>query len=302
MEFAMHRTLRTALLAVAVALAGSATVASTASAQGECSLITTDEVIATLGVSDVTSQGSGAFCSFSGGTTLYVAVTPGTTLDSVKADTPDGADVTVGGHAGWYSTGPGLAELAVDVGGQLLALAWYIDDVTGAQAPLVALAELAVPRVPAGPDPALVERLTALIPATLGGEPLEVQSFGGDLIVGFLEETAPDVIALREALATQGKTPSDLLLVGGETEGDTDWAFVMIHVNGGDATQLVVPLLTAFMDDSEEALQTQVQLGGKQVTRIEQPESVRHAYASGDTLFLVAAPDDELEGIFATLP
>ncbi|MFN8619415.1 MAG: hypothetical protein U0869_01550 [Chloroflexota bacterium] len=287
-------------------LAGSLAIAPAASAQGEtCGLLTAAEVDTAFAATDtVVSTPGSAFCVFSGADAprLLLSASPGEDLTQPKADNPDGKDVTVAGDPGWFSAGG--STLAVAAPGQLLTLQAYLDpapDPATLQSMLTGLAMLAIPRLPAGPDPAQLERIKALIPADIDGHALTTQSISGDLLVGFMDPEDPRVQALDSALAAQGLTAGDLTMVGGSTNDGSDVGIAVILVNGADATALFQPVIGAILGDQSAAPTTQVQLGGKTVTQIA-GEPVLHAYASGDLIFVVNGSAAFLDTFFAGLP
>ena len=165
-----------ALLAVP-ALAASVAMAPIASAQDAspqpyCSLLTVDEVASAFAVSDVQlAFDSGYYCNFTGDISLGVAPQPGITLEQMEIENPGGVALTVGGRPAWFVADAG--SLWVDAGGQVLDVRSVGATVTGdaLQAALTTLAELALPRVPAGPSAEDVVRLRALIPDTIGAKP-----------------------------------------------------------------------------------------------------------------------------------
>jgi hypothetical protein len=140
------------------------------------------------------------------------------------------------------------------------------------------------------------------MPSDIGGSKLEIQTVGGDLLLGLMSPEDPRVAALIEALAAQGRTPGDITLMGGGTSAENDDAGVAaILVKGADASALLVPLVDALLTDGSDAPTSQVTLGGKQVTRIA-ADPVLHAYATGDVIVVVNGPDAFLASYFSSLP
>lgn len=304
----MRRVRRLLVSLVAVALATTVGLAPSASAQGEgeCTLLTVPEVEAAFAITGVVSQGgSNAFCSFGGTASLLIAIQPGADLASQRSQYPDGTDATIAGLPAWVTeTG---RSIAVELPGQILGISYYGELPWADALPiLTSLAELAVPRAPAGPSPEDIARLEALLPETINGMPTTVQSFGGDLLFGFMDQTAAPVIALTEALAAQGKTASDVLFVGRETDDDEDdHSVVAVLIKGADASQLVEPLFRAFAATSEgEATFTPIDVGGRTLTRIEgaSEQETLVVATSGDVILAASVPDAELESVFAALP
>jgi hypothetical protein len=295
---------RLAALVSVPLLVGSLAFAPVASAQSEaCTLLTADEVGAALGATDVTvGTGGSAFCVFSGASSLLISASPGADLTQARTDNPEGTEITVAGDPGWFSAD--ASSLAVAAGSQLLTLQAYLaepPDAATLQAALTGLAELAIPRLPAGPDQADIDRIKALIPADIDGKAVTVQTISGDLLLGFMDPEDPRVQALDAALSAQGRTSADLTMVGGSTADDSGVGIAIILIKGGDATTLLQPVLSAVLGDQASAPTSQVQIGGRTLTRIE-GEPVLHAYATGDLIIVVSGSDAFLEGYVASLP
>jgi hypothetical protein len=170
---------------------------------------------------------------------------------------------------------------------------------------LTELAELVLPRLPAGPSPEDVARLKGLIPEAIGGLPVDVQAFSGELFLGFGDPDDPNVRALDDALAAQGLTGADILVVGGGVEAEekpeSDYAVLLVQFKDVDATSLLLPFVKGAIPGASTAEITTAEVGGKQVTVIAS-DPVIHAYATGDLLALVNGPDDFLAAFFASLP
>jgi hypothetical protein len=288
-------------LAASVAMAPAASGQSPSAPPPECALLTVDEVADALALTTVElSSGSPYYCSFTGDTYLYVVTQPGSDLERIKTENPGGIDLTVGGRPAWFVADSG--SLWVDADGQVLGLSSYGGEDTAAlQAGLVALAELALPRLPAGPSAEDVARLEGLVPDTIGDEPVTTQTFTGEMLLGFMEPDDPDVRALSDALAAQGKTPADIVIVSGNVESDSDLGILVGQVKGADASALLLPILLAFLQEPPSGEPTTTELGGKQVLVVPS-EPVIHAYATGDLVVYVNGPDVFMADLFASLP
>ncbi len=297
------RWLATAAVAASCLLGGAT---ATVVAQGdECSLLTADEVKAALSMTEVQVTGGATYCMFSGDSMFSIASQPGADLAQQKAGYADAVDTTIAGNPA-VSSEAGSA-VVVGLPGQLLLANYYGSLAWDAALPAVTgLLELAIPRVPPGPDPADVARLQALIPETISGSPTKVQSFGGDLLLGFMDQTAAPVIALNEAFAAQGKSAADVLFVGGETEDTEDeYSVVAVLIKGADAGALLEPLFNAFSSSSDgQATFTPTDVAGRPAVDIKGATDQERlvAMTSGDVILAATVPDAELEAVFAKLP
>jgi hypothetical protein len=300
----MRRVRRLLVSFASVALAATVGLAPAASAQEGCTLLTVAEVEAALGITGTTGQGSGSFCTFSGtGESVYLVVQPGSDLASQRAQYTDATDTTVAGLPALITeTG---RSIVVELPGQIMGISHYGGKPWAEMVPiLTGLLELAVPRAPAGPSPEDVARLTAMLPETIGGLPTTLQSFSGDLLLGFMPQTEAPVLALNEALAAQGKTAADILLVGRETDdSDNQDSVVAVLIKGADASRLLEPLFRAFVSSEAPATFTPVEVAGRPATRIERADQgTLVVMASGDVLLAATVPESELESVFARLP
>ena len=111
--------------------------------------------------------------------------------------------------------------------------------------------------------------------------------------------------ALTDALAAQGKTPADILLVSGGLESDpgsgSDAGILIAQFKGADASTLMLPFLGAFLPEASTAEVTTTEIGGKQVTVVP-VDPVIHAYATGDLAIYANGTDDFLARFFSSLP
>lgn len=271
-----------------------------ATAAPVCTLLTVDEVAAAFGVTSVeVSIAESFYCSFSGDVNLYLTVMPDSGLEQVRTENQDGAELTVGGRPAWFANG----TLWVDAGGQVVTLATFgsaLED-GDIQGTLATLAEAVLARIPAGPDPADVARLRALVPETIGDEPVLVQTFTGEMLLGLTDAGEAAVAELTAALAAHGISAADILIIAGDIEADQDAGILVVQFKGADAASLLLPFMGAFLPDAGTAAQTAVEVGGKQVTRLS-TDPVIHAYATGDLGVYANGPDDFLAAFFSSLP
>ena len=300
----MRRTRRLLISLVSISFAVAVGLGPPASAQDGCTLLTVEEVTTAFGLDGVTSEASGTFCSFSSdATSVFIILQPGADLAAQREQYADATDSTVAGLPALV-TEEGRS-VVVGLPGQVLGLTYYGDTAWTEALPILTdLLELAVPRAPAGPSAEDMARLTALLPETIGGLPTTLRSFGGDLLLGFMDQTAAPVITLNEALAAQGLTAADILLVGRETtDEDNGDSVVAILIKGADAAQLVEPLFAAFDSGDEPRVVTPIEVGGRAALRIEGgSQGPVVAAASGDVILAATVPEAELESVLSRLP
>ena len=236
----MGRVRRLLVSLVSVAMAASVGLAPSASAQEGCTLLTVPEVEAALGVTGVTETGASSFCTFSDGTaSLYVVVQPGSDLASQRRLVPRWHRCDRGRPVRPGPRRP-AAQSCVELPGQVVGISYIGEKAWAETLPiLTGLLELAVPRVPAGPSPEDVARLSGAAardhrrpahhPAGVQGRPA-AGVHGPDGGAGDR--------ALNEALADQGQTAADVLLVGRETDDpDNEDSVVAVLAKGADASQ-----------------------------------------------------------------
>jgi hypothetical protein len=173
-----------------------------------------------------------------------------------------------------------------------LLLVFAISPVARAQVASDEPAPAATPSLP--PD---VE-LEALFHATIGGQPLAVQSMAG---AGLFAESAPDQVAkAQEVLAAQGKTIEDVS-VANATLADPQVQILAIRVAGGDAkalTSLVIGMMSGLVTFEEAP----GEVAGKAVTVLTNGSQSLYMYGIGDVTWLVFAQEPALTEIFNALP
>jgi hypothetical protein len=297
------RRLLMATLPLVLSLGGAPAALAQDAPSSDCTLLTLPEVEAALGASGLTAQGSGSFCVFSGDETVYLVLQPGSDLAVQRDQLTDEVETEIAGHPA-LTTESGSGVL-VELPGSLLTLNYSGSMGWDKALPaLTSLAELAIPRVPAGPSAEDLARLKALLPAQINGGPVTLQTFSGDLLLGFMDAASEPVKALNDALVAQGKSAKDILLVGEETDAtDDDYSVVAVWLDGGDMAPLVEPLFRAFAQDGTDIAFSPIQVGGRDAVRIdraEQPTLV--VMVSGDVALAATVPEAELESVMAPLP
>jgi hypothetical protein len=287
-------------LAASLALGAAASAQSPSASPAACALLQVEEVAAAFEAEDVQlNGGSTYYCLFQGAVSLYLALQPGS-LDPIRTQYPEGTEITVADHPAWFASD--ASTLFVESDGQVLSLASY-GDLSGAdlQAALTTLAEAALPRVPPGPSPEDVAHVREHMPETLDGEALNVQLFTGQMLLSFLDPTAPAIVALQEALAAQGIGIEDIIVAAGNTTSGSDAGVLIVQFKGAEAAPMLEPFVLAFVPGADTASVTTEEIGGKQVTTVS-AEQVIHGYANGDLAFYANGPDEALAAFFAGLP
>jgi len=270
MRPARTRWLMCLVLPLLLAMPGSGTVAQGDMGDAFCTLLTAKEVRDVLATKVESSVGPTGCVWTATKTDQFTALSAewsGLSIAEQKDMWPDGSDVTIGGHTAYYSPGDFLNELLIELDGGVLhlGLTGYDGDV---EAALTQLGELAVPRsgsLPPAPQAAPMPSmdadpaLEALFPDTIGGAPLDVQSFAGqDAILDPEARTA-----VGEALAGIGKSLDDLTGAFSFSDAGVVAAYKVV---GADASALL-PLVVGSMAGADVEL-TPAQVGGKDVTLV----------------------------------
>jgi hypothetical protein len=135
-------------------------------------------------------------------------------------------------------------------------------------------------------------QIEALLPATLGGVTLTIESQAGtDLTV----QSQP----FDSFLKNLGKTRADFTVASAYAQGGLKAAVGAWRVNGVDSALLLSGFQTAIQASSKTQLtMAEEMLGGRAVNRIGDPGQLTqgplYVYVRGDTLFFVQTPDHSL--------
>ena len=302
----MHTRRSIAALSTVAALVVSLTGVIVAAAQGpaagrSCAVVTADEVNAIFSGANLTldedSVGAGYYCGFRGGFDLTISVIPETDLEETKADFGEGEDMTVAGRPGWWQESSG--NLAVAANGSVLFMnGWDSAETDGEKVALLSrLAELIVPRIPTGADSAVAARLTGLLPPEIAPDAISV--IPGWYVLRVDDASTPERKALRDLLASQGRTTADLVFVFG-SDGAGGSA-IMTEVPGLDTSALLPLLLDAVIPAAAIAPVATVEIGGRQVTRIETEPPI-FAFVSGDAVVFANGSDAFVASVIAPIP
>jgi hypothetical protein len=134
--------------------------------------------------------------------------------------------------------------------------------------------------------------LEALLPTTLGGVALTIESQAG-------VDLATKSAALDKFLTSLGKTAADFTLASAYSHGELKAEVGAWRVKGADTTRLLPGFKTAVQDSSTTLLaQTEDVLAGHITTRIgDQGQLTRgplYVFVRGETLLFVQTPDRTL--------
>ena len=158
----------------------------------------------------------------------------------------------------------------------------------------------AIPSFDLNGDPELAARF----PDTVGGEPLQVQSFGGETFVqmggadpsfeAFLESIGADVSDVSVAFGASASAESPLTAIAfrivGASEEELEREFIAVTEESADAPGL-----------------TQTSVGGKDVWSAAVPDGAAAGmsifiYTKDDTLYLLTGSEEQVAEILTALP
>jgi hypothetical protein len=271
-----------------------------------CEALSAEDLSELLGA-QYQAQPGFAYCSWNLTSPFSVSAgwQSGTLEDSKQFWTP-GEDVTVGDRPGWLATELGTLLIGLDDGVIVLTAPGVDTQSEDAAARILQLGERLVANsaaivAPAPPEPIDIDipaadpDLEALFPATVGDQPLTVQTMAGEVLLMSGEETLQP---LEDALAAQGLTVSDLS-IGFAGTADSTTTMQAMRVKGGDA-QALLPILVEMT--AQGAVASETEIAGKPVTVVESPAGTQYIYASGEVVWLVMGAEPALSEIIAALP
>ena len=156
------------------------------------------------------------------------------------------------------------------------------------------------------PSAGAVADLEALIPAEIGGIPLQKSSMSGDQFV----TSGSSSQELQDFLGSLGVAVTDVSIaigVGLSPQSGDAVAMFVFRAEGADTDQLVRGFKAAYDADNEEGLVWEpASIGGKTVERTtnpQQPDQVIYLYARDDVLFfLTTATEGQAAEALAALP
>jgi hypothetical protein len=298
---AQRRTASLIVLVLAAFVWAPVTVVRAQSDEVSMCLLTLDEVREATGLPFTTSADARGACTYATDPAvdmlaLDLRIDRDAGLDSVRfAFERGGRDTTVADLPTWSSQD----GLFVEIGGHLLVVqpVLFLSD-TPADPVTVqeAVAELAVPRVGAAMDAAFggEDRLTALFPTQVAGEPLYVSVMNGQDFLTFVDLGTAGIEAV---LADAGLTLADLSVGTASGAGGDIAAF---HAPGIDAS-LLLPAVSEGVTRFGGGTATPTERDGRAL--ISFPTAGIWLYASGDVLWMITQPDEAaLDTILAALP
>ena len=306
-----------------------------------CAVLTAEEASVALGVPLTVGSSSATDCSYNTGsyeTNLIVYRDYGPLTDEYPREVyPDGVDLEVSGHPAFYSAEDAVLFVDEGVDDRMLVLELFgaTPEQIDVQAALEGLAETGLPRLAAVPMPAEPtlepepsyfgdDELAALVPATIEGSTVDIETIlGADFVAG-IDTTDPGIQVslqlLQEQLAARGKTIDDLSLAFASYPTPTSYGSITaIRVKGTDIATMTQDLLPLLLTQPvDEIVQTPATIGGKAVTIIsdapadaESPAASvdpflevvdMYVYPQGEILWFVAADEPGLTELFEQLP
>jgi len=135
--------------------------------------------------------------------------------------------------------------------------------------------------------------LESLLPATLSGTTLQVQSWDGD---GLLTDD-PWSLAMTAFLTSVCKVPADLHVAQSyDPDQALDASIGVYHADGVESTALRDALIAAWKGDYPEMAITQETIGGKQVTKGDFGEDTitSYLYIDGDNVYDIESSDETI--------
>ena len=166
---------------------------------------------------------------------------------------------------------------------------------------MVTLAELALPRLPAGPSEEDVARLEAIIPDTIGDEAVYVQMLPSGRSRADMDAEDPDVKAFMDALAAQGKSTADILVAAGTTRVRHRHGHHRGADQGSRRVEPPAPVLQGRLHRRLDQRSPRRRSAASR-SRSSPPDPAWNAYATGDLAIYALGPDEFLQEYFASLP
>jgi len=285
-----------------------------------CSVLTAEELGPVLGVEMSVESSSDLDCTYqadsSTGAFLFVNVRrEDGTVEELKEFWTDYADVTVGGRPALIAPDATLLFVGLDDGLFTVQVIGSVGEGVDQAAAVTALAELALPRVATiplpTPEPEPSEfpmpsfvgdpELVSLFPTTLGGEPLEIQSFSGAEIRMFGDADA--LAQVEEALTAAGRTFDDLSLAFGFNQSS---GLTAIRIKGMDVASVLDQLLPLLLENVDDPVQTPTEIAGKPVIAITDGQNAdaptQYLYPKGEVIWQVTAAEPVLTEALSALP
>jgi hypothetical protein len=263
--------------------------------------LTADEVADVFGeaVSTARQEFDGCYRTVGDDKSLVVSLTPDDVFEQLRDLDPDTEELDVAGNPAYYA--PFVHSLRVlTYAGTLGLEGRSFPSEESIRDQLVALAELALPRLPA-----IDAALEALFPTEIEGRAVAVQSMLGDTIATTMSPAMLE--AFTGALATQGKTINDMSFASANTPAGSIYA---IRVAGTDAAALAPAWIPVMMSMVSDPQQSPVTVAGKSVIRVtsgpptdDPNQGSNYVYPKDDVVwFITSAGEPGLSEIIGKLP
>jgi len=140
------------------------------------------------------------------------------------------------------------------------------------------------------------KELEAALPDSFMGVTLHKLSLKGSSALGGSTASGKQLTALLQSL---GKTPNDIsVAVAVDSTDKLGVTFVAERIIGVDASVWAPQLFQIEEQQAKGTTVTQTNLGGRDVSRVVEPnvDFIAYAWASGDILFVVSTKSDALAG------
>lgn len=196
-----------------------------------------------------------------------------------------------------------------------------------AETGLPRLASIALPPEPTvEPEPSFFgdAELSALIPAEIGGYPVDIQTLSGADILAQTDPSDADAVdqlnALDDALASMGKQISDLSLAFASFPTEDSFGDITaVRLKGADIASVTDDLLPLLLTDIVDPQQTPTVIAGKDVIIVtdgplasDSPDPSAdpfdigtdraYVYPKGEVLWFVTVTEPQLTEVFQKLP
>jgi hypothetical protein len=160
--------------------------------------------------------------------------------------------------------------------------------------------DVAIPSFDLNGDPELAGRF----PDTVGGEPLQVQSFRGDTFMAG-GGTDPSFEAFLDSVGADLEDVS--VAFGGSMSGESFLSIGAFRVLGADEDQLETEFLNASEAEGDITGLTETSIGGKDVWTAtdptgEAPGASMFIYVKDDTVYFLTGSEEQAAEILAALP
>jgi hypothetical protein len=162
------------------------------------------------------------------------------------------------------------------------------------------VSDVAIPSFDLNGDPELAGRF----PDTVGGEPLQVQSFRGDTFMAG-GGTDPSFEAFLDSVGADLEDVS--VAFGGSMSGESFLSIGAFRVLGADEDQLETEFLNASEAEGDITGLTETSIGGKDVWTAtdptgEAPGASMFIYVKDDTVYFLTGSEEQAAEILAALP